>query len=245
MKYQQWQTKFMQFDQEMLFKIILAANYLDIEDLLGIACKAVINIMQGKSTEELCQLFEIPEEEWIHAEDLAPNKLDTGLPSSPENQIFAQWTRPNGGCTFIVQYGSDFVLKGRWEFLRKGGNIQEAKNNLRRDVATELDFLKDPNVVGECSLVRHIWTAGRQCSRATGNGKKVVNAEFRIGVAVFNKVVWLNDFEEWQKSTQASPKRSGCEQAQGSIKESGSAQLLDLPNEILHIILQNVCGISE
>lgn len=247
MKYQEWQTKFMQFDQDMLFKIILAANYLDIEDLLDSACKAVANMMQGRSTEELRQVFEIPEEEWIHAEDLAANKLvDTSQPSSPEKQIFAQWTWPNGGYTFVVQYGSRFVLKARSEFLRKGANIHEAhldpKNEHCRDITTELDFLKDPNVGSKCSLVRRNWTAGRECGRATQNSNEVVYAEFKIGGAVVDKVVWLSDFEKWQKTTQASPKRPGCEQPQDSFKESGTVQLSDLPNEILHIILQKVCG---
>lgn len=37
----EWDAKFIQVDQEMLFEIILAANYLDIKSLLDIGCKTV------------------------------------------------------------------------------------------------------------------------------------------------------------------------------------------------------------
>ncbi|KAJ5446779.1 SKP1 component dimerization [Penicillium cf. griseofulvum] len=60
--------KFMQVDQEMLFEIILAANYLDIKALLDVGCKTVANMIKGKSPEEIRKTFNIqndftPEEE--------------------------------------------------------------------------------------------------------------------------------------------------------------------------------------
>ncbi|KAG8709894.1 hypothetical protein FRC08_017918 [Ceratobasidium sp. 394] len=64
----EWDQKFIQVDQEMLFDIILAANYLDIEGLLDVGCKTVANMMKGKTPEEIRKLFNIvndftPEEE--------------------------------------------------------------------------------------------------------------------------------------------------------------------------------------
>ncbi|KAL4928726.1 SCF ubiquitin ligase subunit skpA [Aspergillus undulatus] len=64
----EWDQKFMQVDQEMLFEIILAANYLDIKPLLDIGCKTVANMIKGKSPEEIRKTFNIqndftPEEE--------------------------------------------------------------------------------------------------------------------------------------------------------------------------------------
>lgn len=49
-------------DQEMLFDIILVANYLDIKHLLDIGCKTVTNMIKGKTAEEIRK-----ENEW--AED--------------------------------------------------------------------------------------------------------------------------------------------------------------------------------
>ncbi|KAM3066492.1 hypothetical protein ACMFMG_011990 [Clarireedia jacksonii] len=65
---EEWDQKFMQVDQEMLFNIILAANYLDIKALLDIGCKTVANMIKGKTPEEIRKTFNItndftPEEE--------------------------------------------------------------------------------------------------------------------------------------------------------------------------------------
>jgi len=64
----EWDQKYMQVDQEMLFEIILAANYLDIKALLDVGCKTVANMIKGKSPEEIRKTFNIqndftPEEE--------------------------------------------------------------------------------------------------------------------------------------------------------------------------------------
>jgi len=64
----EWDAKFMNVDQEMLFEIILAANYLDIKPLLDVGCKTVANMIKGKSPEEIRKTFNIqndftPEEE--------------------------------------------------------------------------------------------------------------------------------------------------------------------------------------
>ncbi|RDA89726.1 hypothetical protein CP533_6858 [Ophiocordyceps camponoti-saundersi (nom. inval.)] len=63
-----WDQKFMQVDQEMLFEVILASNYLDIKPLLDVGCKTVANMIKGKSPEEIRKTFNItndftPEEE--------------------------------------------------------------------------------------------------------------------------------------------------------------------------------------
>ncbi|KAG6820858.1 hypothetical protein H0H93_010685 [Arthromyces matolae] len=64
----EWDQKFITVDQEMLFEIILAANYLDIKPLLDVGCKTVANMIKGKTPEEIRKLFNIvndftPEEE--------------------------------------------------------------------------------------------------------------------------------------------------------------------------------------
>lgn len=72
-----WDAKFIQVDQEMLFEIILAANYLDIKPLLSVpllawglsvytdmtsarsdvGCKTVANMIKGKQPEEIRKLY--------------------------------------------------------------------------------------------------------------------------------------------------------------------------------------------
>ncbi|KAG5357842.1 E3 ubiquitin ligase complex SCF subunit sconC [Yarrowia sp. B02] len=63
-----WDYNFLQVDQEMLFEIILTANYLDIKPLLDVGCKTVANMIKGKTPEEIRRTFNIandftPEEE--------------------------------------------------------------------------------------------------------------------------------------------------------------------------------------
>ncbi|KAH8748610.1 negative regulator sulfur controller-3 [Diaporthe sp. PMI_573] len=48
-----WDQKYMEVDEEMLFEIIVAANYMDIKALLNLGCKSVANMIKGKTPEEI------------------------------------------------------------------------------------------------------------------------------------------------------------------------------------------------
>ncbi|KAF1971851.1 E3 ubiquitin ligase SCF complex, Skp subunit [Bimuria novae-zelandiae CBS 107.79] len=65
----EWDQKFMQVDQEMLFEIILAANYLDIKALLDVGCKTVANMIKGKSPDEIRKTFNIQNDFTAEEED--------------------------------------------------------------------------------------------------------------------------------------------------------------------------------
>lgn len=63
-----WDEEYAKVDQETLFAVILASNYLDIKPLLDLTCQTVANMIKGKTPEEIRQLFNIendftPEEE--------------------------------------------------------------------------------------------------------------------------------------------------------------------------------------
>lgn len=64
----EWDTKFCELDQVILFKLILAVNYLDNKVLLDLLCLTIANMIKGKTPEEIRQTFNIkndftPEEE--------------------------------------------------------------------------------------------------------------------------------------------------------------------------------------
>jgi S-phase kinase-associated protein 1 len=64
----EWDAKFVEVEQEMLFELILAANYMDIKSLLDLTCAKVASMIKGKSPEEIRRTFNIkndftPEEE--------------------------------------------------------------------------------------------------------------------------------------------------------------------------------------
>lgn len=64
-----WDMEFCKLmKQEELFELILAANYLDIKELLDLTCKTVANMIKGKTPDEIRKTFNIkndftPEEE--------------------------------------------------------------------------------------------------------------------------------------------------------------------------------------
>ncbi|KAF3944380.1 hypothetical protein CMV_029151 [Castanea mollissima] len=64
----EWDTEFVKVDQNTLFDLILAANYLNIKGLLDLTCKTVADMMKGKTPQEIRETFHIkndytPEEE--------------------------------------------------------------------------------------------------------------------------------------------------------------------------------------
>ena len=64
----EWDVEYVNIDQEVLFELILAANYLDIKSLLDLTCAKVASMIKGKNTEEIRKQFNIvndftPEEE--------------------------------------------------------------------------------------------------------------------------------------------------------------------------------------
>lgn len=54
-----WDADFVKVDQGTLFDLILAANYLDIKELLDLTCKTVANMMRHKTSEDIRQTFSI------------------------------------------------------------------------------------------------------------------------------------------------------------------------------------------
>uniref|UniRef100_A0A7S3JFI0 S-phase kinase-associated protein 1 n=1 Tax=Euplotes harpa TaxID=151035 RepID=A0A7S3JFI0_9SPIT len=71
-----WYADYVELEQEVLFEVILAANYLDIRPLLELSCAKVATMIKGKSVVEVRKLFNIendftPEEE---AQILEENK---------------------------------------------------------------------------------------------------------------------------------------------------------------------------
>lgn len=65
---QEWYATFVDVEQETLFELILAANYMDIKPLLDLTCATVASMIKGKTPEEIRKTFNIvndftPEEE--------------------------------------------------------------------------------------------------------------------------------------------------------------------------------------
>ncbi|VAI23874.1 unnamed protein product [Triticum turgidum subsp. durum] len=61
-------AEFIKVDQNTLFDLILAANYLNIKGLLDLTCQTVADMIKGKTPEEIRKTFNIkndftPEEE--------------------------------------------------------------------------------------------------------------------------------------------------------------------------------------
>ncbi|XP_021756186.1 SKP1-like protein 1B [Chenopodium quinoa] len=64
----QWDADFLKVDQNILFDLILAANYMEIKSLLDLTCQCVADMIKGKSPKQIRKHFNIkndfsPEEE--------------------------------------------------------------------------------------------------------------------------------------------------------------------------------------
>lgn len=64
----EWDADFVDIEQQVLFDLVLAANYMDIRSLLDLACAKVASMIKGKSPEQIRETFSIandftPEEE--------------------------------------------------------------------------------------------------------------------------------------------------------------------------------------
>jgi len=64
----EWDAKFIDQPQDVIFELILAANYMDIKSLLDLSCAKVSSLIKGKTPEEIRSTFNIvndftPEEE--------------------------------------------------------------------------------------------------------------------------------------------------------------------------------------
>lgn len=65
---QPWYSSFVQVEQNLLFELVTAANFMDIKPLLDLTCLAVAVLIKGKQASELRAMFNIsneftPEEE--------------------------------------------------------------------------------------------------------------------------------------------------------------------------------------
>ncbi|KAJ2827135.1 hypothetical protein GGI24_002725, partial [Coemansia furcata] len=54
-----WDETFMKVGNELLFELLLAANYMDIKPLLELGCKTVANMIRNKTAEEIRTMFNI------------------------------------------------------------------------------------------------------------------------------------------------------------------------------------------
>ncbi|KAL5101707.1 hypothetical protein RYX36_006034 [Vicia faba] len=70
-----WDAEFVKVDQDTLFDLILATNYLDIKSLLDLTCKTVASMMDGRTPGEIRRTFNIKndytkeEEQEVHREN--------------------------------------------------------------------------------------------------------------------------------------------------------------------------------
>lgn len=58
-----WDIDFLKVNQEILLELIVTANYLDIKSLRYVTSKTAVNIMKGKTPEEIRETFNIENDE--------------------------------------------------------------------------------------------------------------------------------------------------------------------------------------
>ncbi|EGT33225.1 hypothetical protein CAEBREN_11061 [Caenorhabditis brenneri] len=72
----EFDAKLMDIDNDRLFNLICAANFLNVQQLLDVSCKKVANMAIGKSPEELRIIFGIPTDEEDEAAERAAHEAE-------------------------------------------------------------------------------------------------------------------------------------------------------------------------
>lgn len=75
----EWDKEFFNLDTETIFKIILAANYLDMSNLLDLGCQTVADYIKDKPIEEITKILGLPDyvpdpDEIEHEEEIEHEK---------------------------------------------------------------------------------------------------------------------------------------------------------------------------
>jgi len=63
-----WYANFVDIDDEMVFEILLAANYMDIKPLLNLCCATIASKCKGKTVEEMSEHFRPLREKCVNVE---------------------------------------------------------------------------------------------------------------------------------------------------------------------------------
>ncbi|XP_037039826.1 S-phase kinase-associated protein 1-like [Bradysia coprophila] len=65
----QWDADFLKVDQEILFQLVLAANFLDLKGLLNVVCKTLANMLKNKTADEIRKTFDLVNDFTAEEED--------------------------------------------------------------------------------------------------------------------------------------------------------------------------------
>ena len=85
---QEWYANYVDVDQELLFELILAANYMDIKPLLDLTCATVASMIKGKTPEEIPPRRPRPTSKKTYCSNSwrRPQALRRGGPGAPRRQ---------------------------------------------------------------------------------------------------------------------------------------------------------------
>lgn len=65
----EWDKRYIGNEQDMIFELILAANYMDIKPLLDLGCRTIASMIRGKTPAEIREIFRITND--FSAEEMA------------------------------------------------------------------------------------------------------------------------------------------------------------------------------
>jgi len=70
---QEWYADFINIDDDFLFSLINAANYMDIQPLLNLGCAKVASLIKNKTPEEIRTIFNLGENNDIKKDEVKTN----------------------------------------------------------------------------------------------------------------------------------------------------------------------------
>ena len=146
----EWDATFVEVDQETLFELILAANYMDLKPLLDLTCAKVASMLKGKTPEQIRKQFNIandftPEEEENQKNDAAVRQVTARVNAALPVSGMTPDLRSNAPNPVLALVSGDITTSAIGAHLNQNpNNYKENSDRVWESVGAQFRNIEPP-----------------------------------------------------------------------------------------------------